>query len=55
MSAPVRFLAVAVAGWTLFRGVTAGVLPGVEVLSLGKAEAAPAPIPAAQFPPITPI
>ncbi len=43
MSAPVRFLFVAVAGWALFRGATAGMLPGVEAFTIAKAEAAPAP------------
>ena len=58
MSAPVRFLVVAVAGWALFRGVTAGMLPGAEVLALSKAEAASTPLPAViatEFPPIAPM
>ena len=42
MSAPVRFLFVAVAGWALFRGATAGMLPGVEAFTVAKAEAAAA-------------
>jgi len=55
VSAPVRFLFVAVAGWTLFRGMTLGALPGVEAFSVAKAEAAPPPIVPTQFPPITPV
>ena len=43
MSAPVRFLLVAVAGWALFRGATAGMLPGIEAFTVQPAEAAPAP------------
>lgn len=52
MSAPVRFLFVAVAGWALFRGVTLGALPGAEAFTAAKAEAAPPPIVPTQFPPI---
>ena len=55
MSAPVRFLFVAVAGWALFRGMTLGALPGVEAFSVAKAEAAPPPIVPTQFPPIAPV
>lgn len=55
MSAPVRFLLVAVAGWALFRGATAGVLPGIESFAIEPAEAAPAPpIVPTEFPPISP-
>lgn len=55
MSAPVRFLFVAVAGWALFRGATAGMLPGVEAFTVARAEAAPPPpIVPTQFPPIAP-
>ena len=56
MSAPVRFLFVAVAGWTLFRGVAGGLIPTAEAFTIAKAEAAPAPaIVPTEFPPITPI
>ena len=56
MSAPVRFLFVAVAGWTLFRGVAGGMIPTAEAFSIAKAEAAPAPaIVPTEFPAITPI
>ena len=55
MSAPVRFLMVAVAGWALFRGVTAGMLPGIEAFGIERAEAAPAPaVVPTEFPPISP-
>jgi hypothetical protein len=56
MSAPVRFLFVAIAGWALFRGVTAGVLPGADAFTVAKAEAAlpPAIVPT-EFPPIAPV
>ncbi len=55
MSAPVRFLLVAVAGWALFRGATAGMLPGVEAFAIEPAEAAPAPpVVPTEFPPISP-
>jgi hypothetical protein len=55
VSAPVRFLFVAIASWTLFRGVTAGVLPGVNSFTVARAEAAPPPIVPTQFPPIEPV
>ena len=55
MSAPVRFLMVAVAGWALFRGATAGILPGIETFAVDRAEAAPAPpVVPTEFPPISP-
>ena len=54
MSAPVRFLFVAIAGWALFRGATAGMLPGVEEFTIARAEAAPPPIVPTEFPPIAP-
>ena len=54
MSAPVRFLFVAIAGWALFRGATAGMLPGVEAFTVARAEAAPPPIIPTAFPPIAP-
>lgn len=53
MSAPVRFLLVAVAGWALFRGAFAGILPGLDAIKTAKAEAAPPPIVPSQFPPIS--
>lgn len=55
MSAAVRFLAVAVAGWALLRGMTVGLMPGAEALT-GKAEAAavPAPVVPSELPPLPP-
>jgi hypothetical protein len=57
MSAAVRFLAVAVAGWVLVRGMALGLMPGAEAFSIAEAEAAPAPSPivATEFPPIEPV
>jgi len=59
VSAPVRFLVVAVAGWALFRGATAGMLPGAEAFTIAsaKAEAVPpaSPIVPTEFPPIAPV
>lgn len=55
MSAPVRFLLVAVAGWALFRGVTSGMLPGIETFAIERAEAAPVPpVVPSEFAPISP-
>ena len=58
MSAPVRFLFVAVAGWTLFRGATLGFCPAADAFTIARAEAAPAPAVSAivptEFPPIAP-
>jgi hypothetical protein len=55
MSAPVRFLMVAIAGWALFRGASAGMLPGIEAFAVQRAEAAPVrPVFPAEFPPISP-
>ena len=56
MSAPVRFLFVAVAGWTLFRGVAGGIIPTAEAFTIARAEAAapPAIVPT-EFPALTPI
>ena len=55
MSAPVRFLFVAVAGWALFRGATVGMLPGADAFTVARAEAAPPPIVPTQFAPIAPV
>lgn len=55
MSAPVRFLLVAVAGWAFFRGATAGMLPDMSAFAVKKAVAATAPpIVPTEFPPISP-
>jgi hypothetical protein len=57
MSAAVRFLAVVVAGWAIVRGLTLGVLPGAEAMTVSRAEAAPSvpQIVPTQFPPIEPV
>ena len=57
MSAAVRFLAVVVAGWVVVRGVTAGMLPGPEMFTAGRADAASATpqIVPTEFPPIEPV
>ena len=56
MSAPVRFLFVAVAGWALFRGVAGGIIPTAEAFTVARAEAAPPPaIVPTEFPALTPI
>jgi hypothetical protein len=39
MSASLRFLAMAVVGWTAIRAATLGALPGTEAFTLGRAEA----------------
>src|SRR4029078_3506277 len=54
MSAPLRFLAVTVAGWVLFRGLTAGLLPVLGASTVKKAEAAPVSVSApTDFAPIS--
>lgn len=55
MSAPVRFLFVAVAGWVVLRGMTAEILPGADAFPIARAEAAPPPIVPTQFPAIAPV
>jgi len=55
VSASVRFLLVAVAGWMLFRGAAAGLLPDMSGFTVERAEAATAPpIVPTEFPPISP-
>ena len=54
MSAPVRFLLVAVSGWALFRGATAGMLPDLGAFVVEKAEAAPSPpVSTTEFAPVS--
>lgn len=43
MSAPVRFLLIAVAGWVVLRGVMGGILPDLGAFAVGKKDAVPAP------------
>jgi len=50
-----RFLAVAVIGWTGVRAATLGVLPGAEIFRIDPSEAKAPPIVPTQFPPIEPI
>jgi len=54
MSASLRFLAIAVVGWTGMRAATLGALPGTEAFTLGRNEAPARAIAAAQAPAITP-
>lgn len=55
MKPSLRFLAVAVIGWTGVRAATLGVLPGAEVFRIDPIEAKAPPIVPTQFPPIEPI
>ena len=54
MSASLRFLAVAVIGWTAARAATLGALPGAEGFTLGRAETPPRVAAAAIVPAIVP-
>ena len=54
MSASIRFLALAVAGWTTIRAATLGALPGTEGFTLGRVEPPPRAIAAANTPAIVP-
>ncbi len=55
MRPSLRFLAVAVFGWTAFRAATLGALPGAEIFQIDPSEAKPPPIVPTQFPPIEPV
>jgi hypothetical protein len=57
VSAPLRFLAIAVVGWAAMRGATLGLIPGAEMFSIGRSEAAPPPssLLATELPPIEPV
>ena len=55
MKPSLRFLAVAVIGWTGVRAATLGVLPGAEIFRIDPSEAKAPPIVPTQFPPIEPI
>jgi hypothetical protein len=57
LSAPLRFLALAVVGWAALRGATLGLIPGAEMFTIGRSEAAPPPpsLVATQFPPLDPV
>lgn len=54
MSAPMRFLAVAVIGWAGFRLMTLGVIPGAETVTAARAQTAPAPIGQSYIPALEP-
>ncbi|MBA3511096.1 hypothetical protein [Sphingomonas sp.] len=54
MSASLRFLALAVVGWAAVRAATLGALPGSEVFTLGRSEAAPDALAASDIPAIVP-
>jgi hypothetical protein len=56
MSAPLRFLAVALLGWAGMRLATLGMLPGAQVFEAAKAQTAPLPpIVPTTFAPIEPV
>jgi len=54
VSAPIRFLAVAVLGWSAVRAMSLGVLPGASVFAPTPSAAAVPPIVPTQFAPIDP-
>ncbi len=55
MSAAIRFLAVAVIGWGTVRATTLGVIPGADLFTAQRSEAAVPPIVATSLPPIDPM
>src|SRR5262249_25000722 len=50
-----RFLALAVLGWALFRAAAMGILPGTELFRIERRQAKPPPIVATQIPAIEPV
>ena len=54
MSASLRFLGLAVVGWTALRAATLGALPGTEAFTLGRSQAPPRVAAAAAVPAIAP-
>jgi hypothetical protein len=52
MSASLRFLTIAVVGWSGLRAATLGALPGTEAFTLGRSPAAPRPVATATVPAI---
>ena len=54
MSASLRFLAMAIVGWTGIRAATLGALPGTEAFTLGRAEAPSRAVAANTVPAIVP-
>ena len=55
MKPSLRFLVVAVIGWSGLRAATLGVLPGAELFRIERSEAKPPPITPTQFPSIEPV
>jgi hypothetical protein len=55
MRPSLRFLVLALAGWTGVRAASLGLLPGAEMFTIERSEAKPPPIIATQFPPIEPV
>jgi hypothetical protein len=54
MSASLRFLGLAVVGWTAIRAATLGAFPGTEAFTLGRAEAPPRAVAASDVPAVVP-
>ena len=55
MRPSLRFLAIAVLGWSGLRAATLGALPGAEIFRIDHSEAKPPPIIPTEFPPIEPL
>ena len=55
MRPSLRFLAIAVIGWTAVRAATLDMLPGAELFRIGRSEARPPPIVPTQFAEIEPL
>jgi len=55
MRPSLRFLIVALVGWTSLRAATLGIIPGAEIFRIDRSEAKPPPIVPTQFPPIDPV
>jgi len=55
MRPSLRFLAIAVIGWTGLRAATLGALPGAEIFRIDHSLAKPPPIIPTEFPPIEPL
>lgn len=55
MRPSLRFLIVALVGWTGLRAATLGIIPGAEIFRIDRSEAKPPPIVPTQFPPIDPV
>jgi hypothetical protein len=55
MRPSLRFLAIALIGWTGLRAATLGIIPGAEIFQIERSEAKPPPIVPTQFPPIDPV